>query len=177
MNLKNNSGMIDRIQQDSKLKSGEKLIICLNRSCASMLEDACLLTADGKIRDAFWTTDTGGVQADEAAVRLVEDGDDVLVFHESRPSSRDGRPNGIRVHHDELDFPCVVFCNSGKERLTVDGEWVNPGEYTSVQEVDLNSPEARKAMEEFIRSPEVLKGVEEARRAYAEKTGRGETRK
>lgn len=165
MNLKNNSGMIDRIQQDSKLKSGEKLIVCLNRSCDSMLEDACLLGADGTIRDAFWTVNTCGDQADEAAIQLVEGGPDVVVFHESRPSSRDGRPNGVRVHHDELDFPVVVFFNVGEERLTLDGEWVESGEYTAVQEVDINSPEAQKAMKDFMNSPEV------------KKTGRGETRK
>lgn len=174
MNLKNISGVIDRIQQDSKLKSSEKLIICLNRSCASMLEDVSLLTADGKIRDAFWTTCVGGDQADEAAVQLVENGPDVVAFHESRPSSRDGRPNGIRVHDEDLDFPCVVFYNSGKERLTVDGQWVEPGEYTSVQEVDINSPEVRGAMEEFMNSPEVREGIEEARRAYEEKKKREE---
>lgn len=174
MNLKNNSGMIDRIRQDSKLKSGEKLIICLNRSCGSMVEDACLLTTEGKVQNVFWTTDSSGVQADEASIQLVKGGPDIVVFHESRPSSRDGRPNGIRVHHDELDFPCVVFCNSGKERLTVDGEWVEPGEYTAVQEVDINSPEVRKAMKEFMNSPEVREGIEEARRAYKEKKKREE---
>lgn len=174
MDLKNNSGMIDRIQQDSKLKSGEKLIVCLNRSCNSMLEDACLLTAEGKVQDAFWTTDSSGVQADEASIQLVEGGPDVVVFHESRPSSRDGRSNGIRVHHDELDFPVVIFINVGEEKLTLDGEWVEPGEYTAVQEVDINSPEAQKAMKEFMSSPEVREGIEEARRAYEEKKKREE---
>ena len=82
-----------------------------------------------------------------------------MAFHESRPSSRDGRPNGIRVHHENLDFPCVVFCNSGKERLTVDGKWVEPGEYTSVQEVDPNSPEGQKVLQEYLKR---LDGSEEA---------------
>ncbi len=175
MNFNNISGMIDRIQRDSKLKSGEKLIVCLNRSCDSMLEDACLLTADGKIQDVFLNTESsGGDQADEAAVRLVEDGDDLVVFHESRPSSRDGRPNGIRVHHEELDFPCVVFCNSGSERLTVNGEWLEPGKYTAVQEADINSPEVRKAMKEFMSSSEVQEEIEEVRREYEEKKKREE---
>ena len=173
MNAKNINRTINGIQQDSKLKSSEKLIICLNRSCDSMLEYACLLTANGKIQDAFWTTCRGGDQADEAVVQIVEGGEDLAAFHESRPSSRDGRPNGIRVHHEELDFPCVVFCNSGKERLTVDGEWVEPGEYVSVQETDPNSPEVRKAMEEFILSPEVWGEIKEVCCAGAKETGRG----
>lgn len=173
MNANNIGHIINSIQQDPKLRHGEKLIICLNRSCGSMLEDACLLTASGKIQDAFWTAYSGDDQADEAVVRLVEDGDDLVTFHESRPSSRDGRPNGIRVHHEELDFPCVVFYNNGGERLTVDGKWVEPGEYTSVQEMDPNSPEAQRVLDEFIRSPEVLEGIEEARRSYKAKMDRG----
>lgn len=172
MNTKNINRMIDKIRQDAKLKTGEKLIVCLNRSCDSMLEEACLLTADGKIQDAFWTKCSGGGQADEASIQLVEDGPDVVAFHESRPSSRDGRPNGIRIHREDLDFPCVVFYNNGSERLTVDGDWVEPGEYTSVQEVDINSPEARKALEEFIHSPELRDEIEETRRELAGKRGR-----
>lgn len=71
MNFNNISGMINRIQRDAKIKSSEKLIVCLNRSCDSMLEDACLLTASGKIQDVFLITESsGGDQADEAAVRL-----------------------------------------------------------------------------------------------------------
>lgn len=164
MNVKNIDGIVDEIQQDPNLKTGDKLIICLDRSYDSMLEDACLLTADGKIQDAFWTTYSSGDQADEAAVRLVEDGDNLVAFHESRPSSRDGRPNGIRVHHEDLDFPCVVFYNSGKERLTVDGEWVEPREYTSVQEVDPHSPEGQKVLQEYLKSLGRLDRSEEPRR-------------
>lgn len=119
--------MIDKIQQDPELKSSEKLIICLNRIYDSMLEDAYLLTAGGEIRDAFWETSSDGLQEDEAAVQLVEGGPDIAAFHESQPSSRDGRPNGICT--GDLYFPCVVFYNSGDERLTVDGDWVEPGEY------------------------------------------------
>lgn len=166
--------IVNKVRQDAKLSVGEKLLVCMNRSCDSMLEDAYLLTAEGAVRDVFWTTSMSGDQADEASIQLVEDGPDVVVFHESRPSSRDGHPNGIRIHHEELDFPCVVFFNSGKECLTVDGEWVEPGEYTTVQEVDINSPEAQKVLREWLRSPEVQKSVEKVRREYEEKKKREE---
>lgn len=152
METKKINRIVNEVRQDTELGVGEKLIICLNRVYDSMLEDAWLLTAEGAVRDAFWETSSDALQADEAAVQLVEDGPDIVTFHESWPSSRDGRPNGIRVHHDDLYFPCVVFYNSGDERLTVDGEWVEPGEYVSIQEVAPNSPEARKALEDLIHS-------------------------
>lgn len=171
MKHENMDSAVSRIQGDPQLGSVDKIVIFANRDCDSMLEDACLVTGEGAIRDVFWTTSMSGEQADEAAVQLVEGGPDVVAFHESRPSSRDGRPNGIRVHHEDLGFPCVV-CNSGKARLTVDGQWVEPGEYTSVQGVDSNNPEAQKALEEFIRSPEVHEEIEEVRREVAKKGGR-----
>lgn len=174
MNLERIKGIADVIRQDSALKTGAKLIICLNRSCDSTLEDACLLTADGKIQDALWTCRSGDDQADEAAVWLVEDEKDLVAFHESRPSSRDGRPNGIRVHYEALNFPCVVFYNSGKERLTVDGKWVEPGEYMSVLEEDINSPKVQKALYEYLCRPDVQEEVESVRQEYDEKTRKGE---
>lgn len=138
MDTKKMKEITNEVRQDTRLGTGEKLLICLDRSCDSILKDAWLLTTDGEIQDTFWETSMCVDQADEAVIRLVEDGADVVVFHESRPSSRDGYPNGIRVHYEDLDFPCVVFYNSGSERLTVDGEWVEPGEYLSVQEVNIN---------------------------------------
>lgn len=172
MNANDIKRITDKIQRDAELGPGEKIVIFLDRTRGSMLEDACLLTTEGDVQDVYWETFCDGIQADEAVIRMSEDGDDLVAFHESRPSSRDHRPNGIRVHHEELDFSCVVFYNSGEEQLTVDGEWLAPGEYTTVQEVDLNSPEARKFLEEYLKSPEVMAGFEEVRRSYAEKKGK-----
>ena len=169
MNAKDLKRITDQIQRDAELGLGEKIVICLNRTQEAMLEDACLLIAGDGAQEIFWETFSDGDRADEAVIRMSEDGDALVAFHESRPSSRDHRPNGIRVHHEELDFPCVVFCNSGEEPLTVDGKWLAPGEYTAVQEVDINSPEVQKFFEAYIKSPEVMEGIEEARRSYAEK--------
>lgn len=166
--------IVDCIKKDSNLTPGGKIIACLNRQCGSMLEGACLLTAEGGIQEVFWETSSDGVQADEAVIRMSEDGADLVAFHGSRPSSKDHCPNGIRVHHEELDFPCVVLYNSGAERLTVDGEWLAPGEYTAIQEADAASPEVQKFLNEYIRSPKVMEGIEGARRAYAEKSGKKE---
>lgn len=170
MNVKDIKRIADKIQRDAELGFGEKILICVDRKQESMLNDACLLIAEGGIREVFWETSSDGIQADEAVIRMSEDGADLVAFHESRPSSKDHRPNGIRVHHEELDFPCIVFYNSGAERLTVDGKWLAPGEYTAIQEADANSPEVRKFLDQYIKSPEVMEGIEEARRAYAEKT-------
>lgn len=172
MNRKDIGRITDRILGDTELGLGGKIIVCLDRNRESMLADAWLLTARGGVQEVFWEASFDGDRADEAVVRMSEDGDDLVAFHESRPSSRDHRPNGVRVHHEELNFPCVVFYNSGEEPITVDGEWLAPGEYTTVQEVDSNSPEAQKFFEEYLKSPEVMRGVEEARRSYAEKKGR-----
>ena len=169
MNAKDFKRIAEKIQQDPELSSGEKLIACLDRSQESMLAGACLLTAGDGIQEIFYETSSDGGRADEAVIRMSEEGDDLTAFHETRPSSRDHRPNGIRVHHEELNFPCVVFRNSGEEPLTVDGKWLAPGEYTAVQEVDVNSPEVQKFFEAYIKSPEVMEGIEEARRSYAEK--------
>lgn len=174
MNVKDIKRITDKIQRDAGLGSGEKIVICLDRKRESMLADACLLTAEGGIREVFWETSSDGIQADEAVIRMSEGGADLVAFHESRSNSRDYRPNGIRVHHEALDFPCVVFYNSGEEQLTVDGEWLAPGKYTTVQEVDTDSPEVQKFLNEYLKSPEVVAGVEEARRLYEEKKGRGE---
>lgn len=169
MNAKDFKRIAEKIQQDPELSSGEKLIACLDRSQESMLAGACLLTAGDGIQEIFYETSSDGGRADEAVIRMSEEGDDLTAFHETRPSSRDHRPNGIRVHHEELNFPCVVFYNSGEEPLTADGKWLAPGEYTAVQEVDINSPEAQTALDEYLRSPEVLNGFGELRRQTREK--------
>lgn len=168
MNVKDIKRITDKIQRDAGLRSGEKIIICLDRKRESMLAYACLLTAEGGVREIFWEPSSDGIQADEAVIRMSEDEADLVAFHESRSNSRDYRPNGIRVHHEALDFPCVVFYNSGEEQLAVDGEWLAPGKYTTVREVDINSPEAQKALEDYLKSPEVLNGIERARRLNAE---------
>lgn len=171
MDAKNIKRIADMLQQDPELKSGEKIIVCLDRKWDSMLAGACLLTAGDSFHEIFCKTSSDDGRADEAVIRMSECGDDLVAFHETRPSSRDYRPNGIRVHHEELNFPCVVFYNSGEEPLTVDGEWLTPGEYTAIQEVDINSPEAQKALEEYLKSPEVLNGFEKMRRQMREKEG------
>ena len=173
MNHKEIMEIVDRIRQDSSLNQGNKILACLNRGCGSMLEGAYLIT-EGDVQDVYWETSCDGIHADEAVIRMSEDGADLVAFHESRPSSKDHCPNGIRVHHEELDFPCVVLYNSGAERLTVDGKWLAPGEYTAIQEADAASPEVQKFLNEYIRSPKVMEGIEEARRAYAEKSGKKE---
>lgn len=168
MNVKDIKRITDKIQRDAGLGSGEKIVICLDRARESMLADACLLTAGGGVQELFWETFSDEERADEAVIRMSKDGADLAAFHESRPSSKDHRPNGVRVHHEELGFPCVVFYNSGEEQLTVDGEWLAPGEHTAVREVDINSPEVQKALEDYLKSPEVLNGIERARRLNAE---------
>lgn len=170
MNDKEMKEIVDRIRKDPSLNQGDKILACLNRGCDSMLEAAYLIT-EGGVQDICWETFIDGDRADEAVIHMSEGGADLVAFHESRPSSKDHRPNGIRVHREELDFPCVVFCNNGSERVTVDGEWLAPGEYVSIQEADPGDPEVQKFLDEYIRSPEVMAGVEEARRAYAEKHG------
>lgn len=160
MITKNIDRMLSEIQRDPALGAGEKLAVCLNRSCDSMLEDAFLLTPEGEVRDAFWAVSMNGCQPDEASITLTENGAGVAAFRESQPSSRDGRPGGIQVCHDELYFPCVVFCNSGRESLTVDGQWIEPGEYVSVQETDPNRPEARWGLGASIRSSEAQTDAE-----------------
>lgn len=142
--------IIRAIQQDANLIPGAKIIVRLNRNCPSMLEDAFLLDAGGRLQNAFWTAEPGIDQADEAAIRLSEDGDDLVTFHETRPSSKDHRPNGIRVGRGELDFPCVVFFNGGNEPLTVDGDWIAPGGWTFIQERDINDPEVQAALADFL---------------------------
>ncbi len=165
MNIKKMTGAI---QSDPELMSREKIVVCLDRGYDSMLAGAFLWTAGDGLREIFYETTSDGDRADEAVVRMSEDGIDLVAFHETRPSSRDRRPNGIRVHHEDLNFPCAVFYNSGEEPLTVDGEWLAPGEYTTIQELDPDSPELQSFWAEYLKSPEVLKGVEEARRRHAE---------
>lgn len=164
--------IMDKIRRDPDLGPGDRIIACLDRTRDSMLAGACLLSAGGGVEEIFCETYSDGDRADEAMIRMSEDGDGLVAFHETRPSSKDHRPNGIRVHHEDLNFPCVLFYNSGAEPLTVDGEWLAPGEYTVVQEVDVNSPEVQKFLEEYLKSPEVMEGIEEARRQMREKEGR-----
>ena len=168
--MKNKTAKIIREIQRAHKPGGEgMLIVCLNRDCDSMLEDAYLLSAEGRLQQVYYATSIDGDRADEAVIRLTEDGGDLVSFHETRPSSKDRRPNGIRVLHEELDFPCAAFCNTGEERLTVDGEWVEPGGYVVVQEKDINDPEVQKALAAFIASPEVQADIMEVQREYAER--------
>lgn len=177
MNLKNIDRIVGRIQQDFKVKSGKKLIICLNRSCDSMLEDAFLLTADGTLHNVPYEVNTCGPKADEAVIRMPEGEDDLVAFHETRLNSETHRINGITVHRDpdKMKIPCAIFVNVGAERLTVEGEWVKPGSYKAVYpepKLNLDDPEVQKAMKEFMSSPEVQEEIEEVRREVAKKRRR-----
>lgn len=159
--------IITDIRRDPELQGQDKMIlVCLNRACDSMLEDAFFLPAEGELPQRMYQEINygDGTMADEAVIRMSEDAVDLVTFHETRPNSRDHRPNGVRFHHEEIDFPCIIAYNSGRERMTVDGEWVSPGSYITILDVDINSPEAQKFLEKFIRSPEVMKGIEEVRR-------------
>ena len=164
--------IITDIRQDPELQVQDELIlVCLNRTCDAMLEDAFFLPAKGEppqqmCQEIYYGD---GTMADEAVLRMSEGTDDLVAFHETRPNSRDHRPNGVRFHHEEMNFPCIVFYNSGLERITVDGEWVSPGSYIVIQDVDTDAPEVQKALEEFIRSPEVMKGIEEVRRSMMDR--------
>ncbi|MBD5083781.1 MAG: hypothetical protein HDT33_01610 [Clostridiales bacterium] len=161
--------IINKIQQDPEFKSVDKVVICLNKECPSMLEDAFLLSAEGELQRIIAESCINDDQADEAVIRSSESGDDLVTFHETRTSSYNYRPNGIRVHDEDIHFPCVVFWNSGKERLTVEGEWVSPGDYTAIQQMDINSPEAQEALKAHLNSPEVQEGIREAQEMFEEK--------
>ncbi len=141
------------IRRNPKLKDGDKLIVCVNPACISMLEDAYLLPAAGSLRDAFWTIgeDDG---SESAAIRLSEDGDDLVLFHLTR--------TGLGITVAEADFPCVVFVNTGHEFLTVDGRRVGSGAYHFIQEAALSDPEVQEALGALCRR--VSEEIEEARR-------------
>lgn len=161
--------IVGDIQRDPELRSGDKVLICLNKECPSMLEDAFLLSAEGELQRIIAESNDNDDQADDAVIRLSEDGEDLVAFHETRPNSRNHCPNGIRVHHEERNFPCVVFCNVGKESLTVDGGWVSPGSYTWYQDVDSNDPGLQKAWDAYLNSAEVQEGIREAQEMFEEK--------
>lgn len=171
MEAKKIEKLASTIQQDPQLRSGEKLIVCLDRECLSMLEDAYLLSAEGTLQQAVCASSISADPdlADDAEIQSPEDGSLLVAFHETRPNSKTHCPNGIRVNWDSLDFPCVVFYNAGSERLTVEGEWIAPGEYHSIQDVDNQSPEGQAALLKYMSSPEVQEGIAEAQRMFEEK--------
>lgn len=157
--------IVHEIETDPKLKvMGNLVIVGLNQACESKLEDAWLCSADGVLSPLPWATYSTDDQANSAEVMLSDGGDAVVTFHESRPNSRDHRPNGIRIHHEELEVPYVVFANVGEERLTVDGEWVEPGAWMTVRERSIDDSEVQDALWNFLQSPEVQKEIEAARR-------------
>lgn len=165
---------LSEIRQDPELKGREMIVVCLNKAELSMLEDAFLLSAEGKLRRICGTPYMNSALADDAEIRLTEDGEVMVAFHETRTNSFNHRPNGILMSAQE--HPCVVFLNTGKESLTVgiedddhDSERVAPGGYTFFREVDSNDPELQKAWEAYMNSPKVLEGIREAQEQYAEK--------
>lgn len=164
----------DSIRKNINLNPGKKLpIVCANRDYDAMLEDAFLLTAEGGVEKVVWTTSIGGELADGAVIRLTEDGDVLLALHESRPNSKNNRPNGIRVY--KMGVPVAVVYNSGSERLTVEGKWIEPGCYEPVcpnRERDMGDPEVREAFDAFLRSPQVTESIKETIKAFDEKNRR-----
>lgn len=152
--------VLNEIQEDIALKNGEIIIVEVDRECDSMLKDAHLLTADGAIQQVQWATFNSVDQADSAEISLSEGSDAVVSFHLTRPSDRDHRPNGIRLHHEELGVPCVVFVNSGKEALTLDGKWLEPGKYVAVCERNMDDPDVQTFFwQNFLQRPDVQKEI------------------
>lgn len=175
MNIEKN---ISGIRRDPHLRNGDKIVICVNKERPSMLENALLLTAEGALRQMIGDPITGG-KSDGAEVRLTEGGEALVTFHETRTNSLNRRPNGILVSTRE--FPCVVFCNTGSQRLTVGVEheknssvWVAPGGYTFMQDRDMNDPEVQDALRALIQSPEIEEEVEDLRRQMEEEKEGGE---
>ena len=154
--------VLKEIRENVALKTDEIIIVKVDRECDSMLKDAYCLTADGAVEQVPWETFSGVDQAESAEISLSESGDAVVAFHLTRPSDRDHRPNGIRLHCDELGVPCVVFVNCGNEALTLDGEWIEPGKYVTVCEQDMNDPDVQASFrQEFLWHPDVQTGIRE----------------
>ena len=152
--------VLNEIQKDMALKNGEIIIVEVDRECDSMLKNAYHLTTDGAVEQLPWETFSSVDEADCAKIFLSEGGDAVVAFHLTRPSNRDHRPNGIRFHHDELGVPGVVFVNSGKEALTLDGEWLEPGKYVAVCERDMNDPDVQAFFwQDFLQRPDVQREI------------------
>lgn len=154
--------VLKEIQEDIALKNGEIIIVEVDRECDSMLRGAYRLTADSTVEQVAWETVSSVDEADSAKISLSEGGEAVVAFHLTRPSNRDHRPNGIRLHHEELGVPCVVFVNSGKEALTLDGEWLEPGKYVTVRERDMDDPDVQAFFRrEFLQRPDVQAEIRE----------------
>lgn len=157
--------VLQEIQKTTALKDGEIILVEMDRECDSMLKDAYHLTADGAVEQVLWETFSSVDAADCAKIFPSEGGDAVVAFHLTRPSNRDHRPNGIRLHHEELGVPCVVFVNSGKEALTFDGEWLEPGEYFSVCDRNMDDPDVQAFFwQDFLQRPDVQAEIREVQR-------------
>ena len=148
--------VLKAIQEDVALKTGKIIIVEVDRDCPSMLKNAYLLTADGAIEQVSCATFSGEDQADSAEISLCEGDDAVVYFHLTLPSGPNHRPNGIRLHDDELGVPCVVFVNTGKEALTLDGDWIEPGKYVVVRERDMGDPDVQAFFwQNFLQRPDI----------------------
>lgn len=153
--FENVQSVLKKIQSNAALKTGDIIVIEVDRECESMLKEAYHFNADGVVEQLPWETFSSVDQADSAKISLSEGGDTVVTFHLTRPSGQDHRPNGIRLHSDELDVPCVVFVNAGEEALTLDGDWIEPGKYVVVCERDLDDPDVQASLQEFLQRPDV----------------------
>lgn len=130
--LANVGKILEQLQEDAALKTGQIIVIETDSECDSMLKDAYRLTADGVVEQLPWKTYISADLADFAQIFLPEDNDAAVTFHLTRPSGRDYSPNGIRLHDDELGVPCVFFVNVGRKALTLEGDWIEPGKHVAV---------------------------------------------
>lgn len=161
--------IIERINhKEPNLLAGEKVLALLDREEVEFifLRSAYLLV-DGKVVQVLSiSTDMDG-EHDSDTVEICREGDSepVVSWHATRRNSKTKQPNGIRIHDEEL-IADVIFFNAGSGRITVDGTWVEPGEYHSIIEIGPGSPEFQKAMEAFLNSPETQESVRKAQEDY-----------
>lgn len=130
----------------------EILIIELNADEDVMLDRAYLLNlgtgtaegccfetheADGDVHLYDWAE----VYADNGQTNLL------LEMVTTRPSSKTKRPNGVKFGGSEQECPDhLVAFNSGGKRLTVNGEWLAPGEYSLYLTPSMDDPAVQEAL-------------------------------
>ena len=167
--------ILNKICSDPKLSSKKELVVVdLNALEDVMLQDAYLLTADRKVKELCCETSSSGIREDEAEIKSCEDGTILVSYHLARRNSKTGRCNGIRFgEEDEMNVETVVFANVGQKRLTVEKDWVDPGNYVVFEEISGDDPEFRKAVEAFLQRPEVQEDIAEAQRQVNKKIARG----
>lgn len=131
-----NQKILNELRAEKALKNlKEILIIELNADEDVMLDRAYLLNlgtgaaenccfetcgADGDVHPYDWAE----VYADDEQTRLL------LEMVTTRPQSNTKKPNGVKFGGSERECPDYLAAfNSGGRKLTVNGEWLAPGEY------------------------------------------------